>query len=183
MDVDRPDLVTESSYQEGCVRGCGHTVPEEFDDQREESPIVEGVQSSGGKADLQDGSSRRLESLQERHQGTPSRHSLDEKPDAPERYTAGGRTRSASLVNHRGPVMARREAGLVLGRSDAIRSFCYECMGWDPAGAGSMAAAVRHCPARCCHLWPYRNGPIDSAGIVAELDGNHRMKTGSHELN
>lgn len=41
----------------------------------------------------------------------------------------------------------------VAGRSKslAIKSFCFECMGWDRAG-------VKSCTALACPLWAYRPG-------------------------
>ena len=63
-----------------------------------------------------------------------------------------------------GTVVARRDRrlpGKVLGRRAAIMSMCSECVGHDSGGLGSVAAAVRACPAVKCHLWPWRNGKLD----------------------
>lgn len=63
--------------------------------------------------------------------------------------------------NVRGIHMRRKEPGEVSSRSDAIKNFCRECLGWDSGGCGSMAAAVKACNVRCCWLHPYRMGAVD----------------------
>jgi len=60
----------------------------------------------------------------------------------------------------------RREPGELLNRRDAIRAFCSECMGHDSDGLGSVAEAVRQCPAVACWLWPWRNGTQDTTEVT-----------------
>jgi hypothetical protein len=67
------------------------------------------------------------------------------------------------------PLRRRRMSGDIPTRSAAVRSFCYECLGWEPDGHGGMAAVVRSCTCRECHLWPYRNGPLDQRGLAEEV--------------
>lgn len=55
----------------------------------------------------------------------------------------------------------RREPPEVLTRKAAIRSFCLECL-------GCKTRDIRGCTAHECHLWPYRLGGLDVAGIEAE---------------
>lgn len=62
----------------------------------------------------------------------------------------------------------RRLPGEVVTRSAAIRNFCRECLGWDPAGAGSMAEAVRRCTTEECWLHQWRNGPLDNSDLEVE---------------
>lgn len=57
-----------------------------------------------------------------------------------------------------GIVSRRRKPGERMDRSFCIRNFCRECMGWESEGAGSMAEAIRACPAPECWLYTWRNG-------------------------
>lgn len=63
----------------------------------------------------------------------------------------------------------RREPGELISRSAAIRNHCRECVGWHAGGLGSVAAAIRECPAVECWLWPWRNGPMGRERQVVEL--------------
>jgi len=52
-----------------------------------------------------------------------------------------------------------------LTRSNAIRLFCQECMGW-------QAHLVRDCPSKTCVLFPYRMGPgkIDAESVLQDTN-------------
>ena len=69
-----------------------------------------------------------------------------------------------SKMTHKGRARDRREPGEIRSRKDAVMSFCSECItayGLDCGGHGGVAAAIRACPSTKCHLWPWRNGPIE----------------------
>jgi len=51
----------------------------------------------------------------------------------------------------------RRKPGEITNRTQAIRNFCRECMGWVP----SVTDEVRRCCAPECWLYPWRNGKVD----------------------
>lgn len=55
----------------------------------------------------------------------------------------------------------RREPGEVASRALAIRWFCYDCMGFDAGGVGSITENVRQCTAPACPLFPWRNGKLE----------------------
>jgi len=74
------------------------------------------------------------------------------------------RKRRSSLVNAKGRAGDRRQPGEVRSRGDAIKSFCSECItsyGLDTGDAGSVKATIEACFCTECHLWPWRNGPLD----------------------
>jgi hypothetical protein len=69
-------------------------------------------------------------------------------------------------ATHHGRAKNRREPGELRTRSDAIQSFCSECItgyGLDCGGAGSVKAAIKCCTSTKCHLWPWRLGALDRA--------------------
>jgi ribosomal protein L44E len=100
-----------------------------------------------------------------------SRQSVAQKSmiTRPAEQAAAARTEQRSQFNIGSPQKERRKPGQVATRSVAIRWFCYECMGFDSGGLGSVAAAVRDCPAKKCPLWPWRNGPLDQKGLASEV--------------
>lgn len=95
----------------------------------------------------------------------------EQGPTLQERFQAS-RTTGPASPRERGrelPVYVtrrRRHPGEVVTRSASIRNFCRECLGWDAAGCGSLAAAVAECSARECWLWPWRNGAIEVDDVV-----------------
>ena len=72
-----------------------------------------------------------------------------------------GRRRASAAINHTEMATDRRQAGQIANKKLSIQNFCRECHGFDPGGAGGMAAAVRSCEATACWLWPWRNGSLD----------------------
>jgi len=55
----------------------------------------------------------------------------------------------------------RRNPDEVVTRSAAIQNQYRGCMDWNSGGLGSIAEAVRQCPATECWLWLWRNGALD----------------------
>jgi len=43
----------------------------------------------------------------------------------------------------------------------AIKWKCYDCMGWESDGCGSLAERVRQCECPHCPLYPWRGGKFD----------------------
>jgi len=56
-----------------------------------------------------------------------------------------------------------RKSGEVPDRMTAIKWKCYDCMGFEAEGHGSILARVMDCPVHGCPLWPWRGGKFDKS--------------------
>lgn len=66
----------------------------------------------------------------------------------------------------------RREVnGEYVGRREAIRNFCMECMGY-------QMAEIKKCTAKECWLYPWRLGVLDSESLDAEKEMVKAKKEG-----
>ena len=78
--------------------------------------------------------------------------------------------RRAALYNTTGPSTERRAIGEIRKLPSAVAAFCRECCGHDPAGLGSMKAAVEDCRGDECHLYLWRNGMFHTDEAEAEVE-------------
>jgi len=68
-------------------------------------------------------------------------------------------------VSRRDEDHGRRQPGEIPNMKTAIRWKCYDCMGWEPDGAGSLLARVLDCECPHCPLYPWRGGQFDKEMI------------------
>jgi len=50
----------------------------------------------------------------------------------------------------------------------AIKWKCFDCLGWEPDGCGSLLERVRQCECPHCPLYPWRGGMFDEGVIGGE---------------